>query len=161
MNGWIRKNHGKRIAAATLAMAMVMSNVAFAEAPQTEQGTIQEAHQKIYSQSLEVNIKNPDTGVTLQEFLESYGIIAKDGKAISNVDVQDFDENRLIDYKDTRYAAVAYDAIIDCWTELTNNYNAQSKINVENYLASLKWVTEKKSLEELYNEANAYRVTAR
>lgn len=161
MNGWIRKNHGKRIAAATLAMAMVMSNVAFAEAPQTEQGTIQEAHQKIYSQSLEVNIKNPDTGVTLQEFLESYGIIAKDGKAISNVDVQDFDENRLIDYKDTRYAAVAYDAIIDCWTELTNNYNAQSKINVENYLASLKWVNEKKSLEELYNEANAYRVTAR
>ena len=78
MNGWIRKNHGKRIAAATLAMAMVMSNVAFAEAPQTEQGTIQEAHPKIYSQSLEVNIKNPDTGVTLQEFLESYGIIAKD-----------------------------------------------------------------------------------
>ena len=81
-----------------------------------------------------------------------YTIIAKDGKAISNVDVQDFDENRLIDYKDTRYAAVAYDAIIDCWTELTNNYNAQSKINVENYLASLKWVNEKKSLEELYNE---------
>ena len=56
MNGWIRKNHGKRIAAATLAMAMVMSNVAFAEAPQTEQGTIQEAHQKIYSQKIQIQV---------------------------------------------------------------------------------------------------------